>query len=92
MDASVTEVVPIFFASWCQATRARGWSSAKRSAAAAEAWLLPRAWCTGMWAGTASTDGGRRAPFELGEDVEREARPLCIEGSAAAEQHAAGVA
>ena len=40
----------------------------------------------------ASTDGGRRAPFELGEDVEREARPLCIEGSAAAEQHAAGVA
>eukprot|EP00966_Prymnesium_polylepis_P222430 5146046-Prymnesium_polylepis.1 len=32
----------------------------------------------------ASTDGGRRAPFELGEDVEREARGLRIEGLAAA--------
>jgi hypothetical protein len=28
----------------------------------------------------ASTNGGLRAPFELGEDVEREARPLCIRG------------
>jgi len=40
----------------------------------------------------ASTDGGQRAPFELGEDVEREARPLCIEGSTAAEEHVAAVA
>jgi hypothetical protein len=32
----------------------------------------------------ASTDGGRRAPFALGDDVERATRVLRIEGLAAA--------
>eukprot|EP00966_Prymnesium_polylepis_P124451 2878064-Prymnesium_polylepis.1 len=77
----VTEVSSVF-ARWTQ-EGARGWSP--RSAAAAEgtASVLPDA--QGVWdVAQTSTDGGRRAPFALGDDDERVTRGLRIESLAAA--------
>ena len=75
----MTEVVPRFSASGSQG-RARGW----RSAAAAEArgsYDVPQ----GVRGGTqASTDGAQRAPFALGDDVERATRVLRIDLATAA--------
>ena len=79
----MTKVVPRFFASGSQ-EGARGWSSAKRSAAAAEARVaVPE--CTGLCGrAQASTAGLQHAPSGHVDAVERVTRGLRIEGLAAA--------
>jgi hypothetical protein len=79
------KVVPRFFASGTQ-EGARGWSSAKRSAAAAEARGavpdVPDA--QGVRTCPGSDRRLQHAPFALGDDDERVTRGLRIEGLAAA--------
>ena len=69
----VAEVVPRFFASGSQ-EGARGWSSAKRECSRSrrlEELCLMCLMHRVCGRAQASTDSGRRAPFALGDDVER---------------------